>query len=311
MSVVELGRFMDDLADASGKAILPFFRAQFGLDDKARGGAPFDPVTEADRAAEVVLRAMIGQTFPGHGILGEEFGSERTDAECVWVLDPIDGTRAFIGGLPTWGTLIGLSRNGVPVRGMMHQPYLAERFTGDGRSARLRAPSGERTLRTRRCADLAQAILATTDPRLFAAGAEAERFRSLEGQVRMSRYGADCYAYCMLAAGQIDLVVEAGLKPYDIVALIPIVEGAGACHGLGRRSRRGRRARDRGGRPAAARGGAQGAEPVRRRRRTAMSLSGETDGRAAVGGTRSPAPLCRGRERVGTPIRRQDPSACC
>ncbi len=124
MSVVELGRFMDDLADASGKAILPFFRAQFGLDDKARGGAPFDPVTEADRAAEVVLRAMIGQTFPGHGILGEEFGSERTDAECVWVLDPIDGTRAFIAGLPTWGTLIGLTRNGVPVRGLMHQPYL-------------------------------------------------------------------------------------------------------------------------------------------------------------------------------------------
>lgn len=109
----------------------------------------------------------------------------------------------------------------------MHQPYLAERFTGDGRSAKLRAPAGERTLRTRRCGDLAQAILATTDPRLFAAGDEAERFRALEGQVRMSRYGADCYAYCMLAAGQIDLVVEAGLKPYDIVALIPIVEGAG------------------------------------------------------------------------------------
>ncbi len=227
MSVVELGRFMDDLADASGKAILPFFRAQFGLDDKARAGAPFDPVTEADRAAEVVLRAMIGQTFPGHGILGEEFGSERTDAECVWILDPIDGTRAFIAGLPTWGTLIGLTRNGVPVRGLMHQPFLGERFTGDGRSARLRGPAGERILLSRRCADLGKAILASTDPRLFAAGEEAERFRSLEGQVRLSRYGADCYAYCMLAAGQIDLVVEAGLKPYDIVALIPIVEGAG------------------------------------------------------------------------------------
>ncbi|MCJ2089955.1 histidinol-phosphatase [Methylobacterium sp. E-005] len=227
MSVVELGRFLDDLADASGRAILPFFRAQFGLDDKARSGAPFDPVTEADRAAEVVLRTMIGQTFPAHGILGEEFGSERTDAECVWVLDPIDGTRSFIAGLPTWGTLIGLTRNGVPVRGMMHQPYLGERFTGDGKSARLRGPAGERTLLTRRSADLGQAILATTDPRLFAAGEETERFRALEGQVRMSRYGADCYAYCMLAAGQIDLVVEAGLKPYDIVALIPIIEGAG------------------------------------------------------------------------------------
>lgn len=227
MSVVELGRFMEDLAHASGKAIMPFFRAQFALEDKARGGSPFDPVTEADRAAEVVLRAMIGKAFPGHGILGEEFGTEREDAECVWVLDPIDGTRAFIAGLPTWGTLIGLTRNGVPVRGLMHQPYLNEVFTGDGRTARLRGPAGERTLRTRRCADLAHALLATTDPRLFAEGEEAERFRALEPRVRLSRYGTDCYAYCMLAAGQVDLVVEAGLKPYDICALIPIVEGAG------------------------------------------------------------------------------------
>jgi myo-inositol-1(or 4)-monophosphatase len=227
MSVVELGRFMDDLAEASGKAIIPFFRAQFALEDKARGGSPFDPVTEADRAAEVVLRAMIAKAFPAHGILGEEFGTERADAECVWVLDPIDGTRAFIAGLPTWGTLIGLNHHGVPARGMMHQPFLRERFTGDGHAARLRGPAGERTLRTRRCADLSQAILATTDPRLFAEGEEADRFRAIEGRVRLSRYGADCYAYCMLAAGQIDLVVEAGLKPYDICALIPIVEGAG------------------------------------------------------------------------------------
>jgi histidinol phosphatase-like enzyme (inositol monophosphatase family) len=227
MSVVELGRFMHDLADASGRAILPFFRAQFGLDDKARGGAPFDPVTEADRAAEVVMRRMIRDAFPGHGILGEEFGSERLDAECVWVLDPIDGTRAFIAGLPTWGTLIGLKKGETAVRGLMHQPYLGERFTGDGRSAKLRGPAGERTLRTRRCADLSAALLATTDPRLFAAGEEAERFRAVQDTVRMTRYGTDCYAYCMLAAGQIDLVVEAGLKPYDICALIPIVEGAG------------------------------------------------------------------------------------
>ncbi|GJD54247.1 histidinol-phosphatase [Methylobacterium dankookense] len=227
MSVVELGRFMDDLADASGRAILPFFRAQFGLDDKAHGGAPFDPVTEADRAAEVVMRRMIRDAFPGHGLLGEEFGSERLDADCVWVLDPIDGTRAFIAGLPTWGTLIGLRKGQTAVRGMMHQPFLAERFFGDGRSAKLRNAAGERALRTRRCADLASALLCTTDPRLFAAGEEAERFQSVQARVRLARYGTDCYAYCMLAAGQVDLVVEAGLKPYDIVALIPIVEGAG------------------------------------------------------------------------------------
>lgn len=228
MSVVDLARFVDELATQSGGAILPFFRASFGMDDKARGsGRAFDPVTEADRAAEVVMRNMIRAAFPTHGILGEEFGAERLDAECVWVLDPIDGTRAFIAGLPTWGTLIGLTRNGAAVRGMMHQPYLGERFFGDGRSAKVRTPKGERTLRTRRTEHLGEAILATTDPRLFEAGEERARFDAVEGKVRMSRYGTDCYAYCMLAAGQIDLVVEAGLKPYDIVALIPIVEGAG------------------------------------------------------------------------------------
>lgn len=227
MGAVDLARFMEDLATRSGQAILPFFRAHFGLDDKSRGGAPFDPVTEADRAAEVVLRNMIREAFPTHGILGEEFGSERLDAECVWVLDPIDGTRAFIAGLPTWGTLIGLTHNGSAVRGLMHQPFLGERFVGDGATATLRGPRGDRTLRTRRCGTLGEAILATTDPRLFEAGEEAERYRAVEAKVRLARYGTDCYAYCMLAAGQIDLVVEAGLKPYDIVALIPIVEGAG------------------------------------------------------------------------------------
>ena len=228
MSVVDLAQFMEDLATQSGAAILPFFRAHFGLDDKSHGtGRAFDPVTEADRAAEAVMRRMIKDRLPNHGILGEEFGSERADAECVWVLDPIDGTRAFISGLPTWGTLIGLTHHGAAVRGLMHQPYLGERFLGDGKTASVRSPRGERRLHSRRSEALGDAILATTDPRLFADGEEAERFRAIEAQVKMSRYGADCYAYCMLAAGQIDLVVEAGLKPYDIVALIPIVEGAG------------------------------------------------------------------------------------
>lgn len=228
MSVVDLARFMDDLATQSGAAILPFFRAHFGMDDKGQGsGRGFDPVTEADRAAEATMRRMIKAAFPSHGILGEEFGSERTDAECVWVLDPIDGTRAFIAGLPTWGTLIGLTRNGHAVRGLMHQPFLGERFMGDGKSATLRNAKGQRRLNARRNGKLADAILATTDPRLFAEGEERERFLAVEGSVRMSRYGADCYAYCMLASGQLDLVVEAGLQPYDIVALIPIVEGAG------------------------------------------------------------------------------------
>jgi fructose-1,6-bisphosphatase/inositol monophosphatase family enzyme len=160
MSVVDLARFMDDLAAASGQAILPFFRAAFGMDDKARGGAAFDPVTEADRAAEVAMRGMIRRDLPTHGILGEEFGSENLDAECVWVLDPIDGTRAFVAGLPTWGTLIGLTHHGAAVRGLMHQPYLGELFSGDGAQARLRSPRGARTLLSRRGTALDQAVLA-------------------------------------------------------------------------------------------------------------------------------------------------------
>ena len=228
MSVVDLARFMDDLASQSGSAILPFFRGSFGLDDKAHGsGRAFDPVTEADRASEAVMRRMIRETFPTHGILGEEFGPENTEADTVWVLDPIDGTRSFIVGLPTWGTLIGLTHRGAAVRGMMHQPFLDERFSGDGRTATLRNARGERRLRTRRCERIADAILTTTDPRLFEEGEERDRYRAVEAGSRMSRYGSDCYAYCMLAAGQIDLVIESGLKPYDIVALIPIVEGAG------------------------------------------------------------------------------------
>lgn len=215
------------MADAARRAILPHFRAEGGLAADNKAADHFDPVTVADRAAEEAMRAILAERRPDDGILGEEFGHSEGTSGLTWVLDPIDGTRAFIAGLPTWGTLIGLTRNGVPVRGLMHQPYLNEIFTGDGRTARLRGPAGERTLRTRRCADLAHALMATTDPRLFAEGEEAERFRALEPQVRLSRYGTDCYAYCMLAAGQVDLVVEAGLKPYDICALIPIIEGAG------------------------------------------------------------------------------------
>lgn len=225
MSAVDFASFVDELASRSGAAILPFFRTAIASADKSRGGV-FDPVTEADRAAETVMRRLIAQTFPGHGIVGEEFGNEREDAEFVWVLDPIDGTRAFISGVPTWGTLIGLTRNGSPCYGMMHQPFTRERFSGDGEAARWIGPSGERPLRTRACARLEDATLSSTSPRLFA-GAEREAFERVESAVRLTRFGYDCYAYCMVAAGQMDVVIESGLKPYDIVALVPIIEGAG------------------------------------------------------------------------------------
>ena len=225
MGLIDFARFVDDLATVSGQAILPFFRSSLAADDKSRGGA-FDPVTEADRAGEAAMRQLIKRSFPTHGILGEEFGAERDDAEYVWVLDPIDGTRAFIAGLPLWGTLIGLTRNGSPAYGLMHQPYLGEHFYGDGGSASYRGRQGERRLRTRRCASLAEATISTTSPKLFSDEGRAA-YERVEARTRLARYGCDCYAYCMLAAGHIDVVIESGLKPYDIVALIPIVEGAG------------------------------------------------------------------------------------
>ena len=225
MTAIDFASFVESLATHSGDAILPFFRTSLSALDKSTNGA-FDPVTEADRAAEVAMRRLINAQFPSHGIVGEEFGAERRDAEYVWVLDPIDGTRAFICGLPMWGTLIGLTRHGRPVYGMMNQPLSRERFSGDGQASRYEGPAGRRALRVRDCGSLSQAVLATTHPGAMALP-ERQRFERLESRAKLSRYGGDCYAYAMLAAGHIDLVVEAGLKPYDIVAIIPIVEGAG------------------------------------------------------------------------------------
>lgn len=225
MTVIDFTAFIGRLATTSGETILPFFRTSLGIENKAAKNE-FDPVTEADRAAEAVMRRLIKQNFPQHGIVGEEFGNERDDAEYVWVLDPIDGTKSFISGFPTWGTLIALMHRGTPVYGMMHQPYIGERFSGDSNSARYRGPSGERRLSVRRCAGLGDAVMFTTSPLLMNASDRAT-FERVQTEVRLSRYGGDCYSYCMLAAGHIDLVIETELKPYDIAALIPIVTGAG------------------------------------------------------------------------------------
>ena len=225
MTAVDFAAFVDKLADASGEALLPFFRTSLTVENKSPGGA-FDPVTAADRAAEVAMRALIRRAFPEHGIMGEEFGSERNDAEYVWVLDPIDGTKSFISGMPAWGTLIALTRFGEPVYGMMHQPFTRERFTGDGGAAHYRGPADSRELRVRPCKDLADAVLFTTSPLLMSAS-DREMFARVESAVRLSRYGGDCYAYCMLAAGHIDLVIESELKPHDVIPLIPIINGAG------------------------------------------------------------------------------------
>jgi myo-inositol-1(or 4)-monophosphatase len=230
MKPIDFSAFVEDLARVSGEAILPFFRSSIHAADKSMGGV-FDPVTEADRAAEAAMRRLIMRDFPSHGIVGEEFGAHQSGAEYVWVLDPIDGTKSFISGFPTWGTLIGLTHNGAPCYGMMHQPFTREVFVGDGAGSSWRGPGlngekSERKLMTRKCASVSEATLLTTHPALLASGTEGA-YRRVEEKVRMSRYGGDCYMYCMLAGGHIDLVIESGLNAHDIVALIPIIEGAG------------------------------------------------------------------------------------
>jgi myo-inositol-1(or 4)-monophosphatase len=225
MTAIDFTAFVDELAAVSGEALRPFFRTSLGIENKSLSGG-FDPVTAADRAAEMAMRALIKRTFPAHGILGEEFPAEHPDAEYVWVLDPIDGTKSFICGMPVWGTLIGLTRLGEPIYGMMHQPFTHEHFSGDGSAAHYRGPAGDRALQARPCAGLAEAVLATTSP-LLMTDTDRQVFRRVEQAVRLSRYGGDCYAYCMLAAGHIDLVIETELKPYDVLPLIPIIEGSG------------------------------------------------------------------------------------
>jgi len=216
--------FFDLLADAAKKETLPRFRV--GADVIDKGASVFDPVTEGDRAAEAAIRALIEARFPDHGILGEEHGSVGLDREYVWVIDPIDGTRAFISGVPVWGTLIGLYRNGEAVMGLVDQPFTGERYFADGAAARYSGPDGSRVLATRDCGALSNAILFTTSPHLFTDGRK-DRFEAVQEKVRLARYGCDCYAYALLAAGHIDLVVECELKPYDVGGLIPVIEQAG------------------------------------------------------------------------------------
>ena len=207
------------LADAAGAVVKRYFRTPVAVDAKSDA----TPVTIADREAERAMRALLAARAPDHGIVGEEEGCENDGAEYVWVLDPIDGTKSFISGKPMFGTLVALVREGTPVIGVIDQPVLGERWVGiAGRPSTFNG----RPCRTRACAALGAAILNTTGPDLFPAG-DAARYARLSGTVRHALWGGDCYAYGLLAAGHIDLVVEAGLKPYDFCALVPVVAGAG------------------------------------------------------------------------------------
>lgn len=209
----------EKLVEASGEIIRPAFRSPIAIDRKADS----TPVTVADREAERVMRTLIEATYPDHGIIGEEFGAIRPEADYVWVLDPIDGTKSFITGKPLFGTLVALAHQGRPILGIIDQPVLHERWIG----AKGHATTFNGTeARVRPCDGIADAMLYATDPGMFQ-GSDAAAFERLSRQVLYPLYGADCYAYGLLASGYTDLVVEASLEPYDYCALVPVVEGAG------------------------------------------------------------------------------------
>lgn len=219
-----LGEFLElahQLADAAGEILLQYFRKRFEIVDKE----DLSPVTIADQAAEQAMRSLVSKRFPSHAIFGEEWGLDapKEDYDYVWVLDPIDGTKSFITGKPVFGTLICLVHRGIPVLGIIDQPVLQERWVG---VKDCKALLNGQEIETRACSSVSSAYLYTTSPHLFTGAAE-EAFLRIRDKVKVPLYGCDCYAYGLLAAGHVDLVIESGLKPYDFLALVPVVEGAG------------------------------------------------------------------------------------
>jgi myo-inositol-1(or 4)-monophosphatase len=223
-SIVELEDFALELARTAGNIAQAHFRRSFTIENKAADG--FDPVTSADRAIERVLRARIIERYPQHGIVAEEEGERAAGSEYTWFIDPIDGTRAFMTGSPLWGTLVGLTRQGKPLFGLLCQPVLEEIFFGGPNGSWLIKSEGRERLKARRCSTLENAVLVSTHPSMFD-GERADAFSALARRCLLHRFGGDCYNYAMLAAGFVDLVVEGQLKPFDIVPLIPMLEGAG------------------------------------------------------------------------------------
>ena len=215
----------NELADVARAAILPYFRrVDLTADNKLAEG--YDPVTVADRAAEQAMRAVLARRRPDDAVVGEEFGATQGTSGLTWVLDPIDGTRGFVAGTPTWGVLIAVGPDSGPILGVIDQPYIGERFIGCGGAARMIGPHGAGPIRTRPARDLSASVLFTTFPEV---GTEQDRagFESVAAKVQLVRYGMDCYAYALVAAGQIDLVIEAELNNYDIQAPIALIEAAG------------------------------------------------------------------------------------
>jgi len=213
------------LADAARLATMQHFRSR-DLTADSKESARFDPVTVADRLAEERMRAILAQRRPHDAILGEEFGASAGTSGLTWVLDPIDGTRGYLSGTPTWGVLISVRDAGGPIYGIIDQPFIGERFEGGFGRAETMGPMGRQELRARAARPLAQAIVFSTFPEVGSL-AEGDAFRRVSARAKLTRYGTDCYAYALLALGQIDLVIEAGLQPYDVQAPIAVIEAAG------------------------------------------------------------------------------------
>jgi myo-inositol-1(or 4)-monophosphatase len=225
----ELTEFAIALAHASAKEILPFFRRNTPIDTKPHHA--WDPVTEGDRAGERIIRQMIEARFPDHGINGEEYGIKEARSGYTWILDPVDGTRSFVCGMPTWATLIGLSFEGKPVVGVMNQPFVGEMFFGNAHGAWNDYRGNREALSTRRSTSLADAAGGTTAPELHRSAADQAAFQRLRATMKLMRYGGDAYFFSLVAAGHLDIALDAGLQAYDIAALIPIIEGAGGAVG--------------------------------------------------------------------------------
>lgn len=218
-------RMLLDAAEIAAAVTLPRFRSGIAVDNKRAEG--FDPVTEADREAELKIREAIATRFPDHGIIGEEWDDKAAGSRFTWIIDPIDGTRAFITGIPVWGTLVGLMIEGRSVAGLMAQPFTGEVYLGLPGQASYYRGTDRRDLRTSGRTRLAEARISATSPDQFVEDRHARGWNALLARTLVVRYGLDCYAYCLLAAGHLDLVVETGLKNVDIAPLIPMIVGAG------------------------------------------------------------------------------------
>ena len=219
--------FLEELIEQAGEVSLRYFRSELAVTDKRQKGKAFDPVTRADRETERFIRDRIAAAYPGHAIIGEEFGTKEGADSFTWLVDPIDGTRGFISGTPMWGVLVGLKQGDECLAGAMRQPYTGETWTGDGKVSYFTGRQERTRIRVREQTSLDDAIVCCTHPAMYPTAEAREKFMGVIARCRFSRYGTECLGYGMLASGYVDLVIEGGLSAYDIMPLIPIVEGAG------------------------------------------------------------------------------------